>query len=351
MAPERRQVAKKKYEALLKRKGLSLLSDYTRVKEYHDVRCPKGHVWSVKLCNLTRKSAQARKTCGCPKCGVEITKTKLRYTHAQYVSMLAKKNLNVVAVGMYKGMLFKSKHRCTSHDVIWKACPSDVLKGSGCQQCKRDKIGDTHRLNHWQYLQRLRNANPSLRALGTYTRYPVPFLHRCRTCRHEWSVSAENTLHNKWACPSCFPAYGYKPYVLGSRIVQVRGYEPQGLDYLRRTMKLRATQIKVASEKGAVPRIPIGKNNAGGVTYHTPDIYVPHLNLLVEVKSTATFGFIPTMYSRSKKAMIKRQHEVLRRRNEAERVGYVYRILVMTDDGRALKWKHRIHRSFRNEIR
>jgi hypothetical protein len=70
-----------------------------------------------------------------------------------------------------------------------------------------------------------------------------------------------------------------KDYMLPSgNVVKLQGYEPQFLDYIFTNKILKDSQIEYNPK-----RIPYIENNK--TRYYFPDFYIPHLNLIVEVKS------------------------------------------------------------------
>jgi hypothetical protein len=112
-----------------------------------------------------------------------------------------------------------------------------------------------------------------------------------------------------------------KTYKLGKRTVKVQGYEPVALDYLQKWFKPK--QLMVASE-GKVPHVEYSLKD--GTHFHYPDIFIPHKNCIVEVKSTYTgWG--------SKRTWLK-----LRAKSKAaKRAGYEYVVLLFTRKHKRIK--------------
>jgi hypothetical protein len=107
-----------------------------------------------------------------------------------------------------------------------------------------------------------------------------------------------------------------KPYKLGGRTVMVQGFEPQALDYLQKYGRFKPSQIECG--RGAdIPRISYSYKGCNRVYY--PDIFIPHLNLIIEVKSAYTYkaGFA------SNEA----------KRQACRRQGFTFRYLVMKGNG------------------
>jgi len=77
----------------------------------------------------------------------------------------------------------------------------------------------------------------------------------------------------------------YKSYTLGEEIKQVQGYEPFVLDFLLE-YGFEPSDIKIGVEQ--IPTIEYQFLDTKRKYY--PDIYIPKLNLIIEVKSTYTLG-------------------------------------------------------------
>jgi hypothetical protein len=75
---------------------------------------------------------------------------------------------------------------------------------------------------------------------------------------------------------------GYKPYPFFNDYVALQGYEPIILDEL---VKCGLDQDDIIVGKSMIPVISYGNNRR-----YFPDIYLPKLNLLIEVKSTYTLA-------------------------------------------------------------
>ena len=76
----------------------------------------------------------------------------------------------------------------------------------------------------------------------------------------------------------------YKSYMMPSgEIRMVQGYENYALDILVKNYK----EEEIKSNRRDVPRISYINNNKQ--KYYFPDIYIPHMNLIIEVKSEWTY--------------------------------------------------------------
>jgi hypothetical protein len=76
----------------------------------------------------------------------------------------------------------------------------------------------------------------------------------------------------------------YKEYVMPSgEVRKVQGYEPFALDELIKTY----SESQIKTDRKDIPRIQYEVD--GVKRYYFPDIFIPHENKLIEVKSTWTF--------------------------------------------------------------
>lgn len=131
-------------------------------------------------------------------------------------------------------------------------------------------------------------------------------------------------------------AFRYKPHTLPSgRVVRLRGYEPQALDWLLRSFSENELEVV------GVPSIPYLYQ--GGEHRYFPDIWIPSRHLLVEVKSLYTLrvGF-----------------QVLQAKAEAVlAAGYAFSVILVKPDLKQVvemtfataadssKWSEHVHRS------
>jgi hypothetical protein len=146
--------------------------------------------------------------------------------------------------------------------------------------------------------------------------------YQCLQCSFRWKGLPTNMLkRDRCYCPSCDPRYHkntVKTITVKGTSLRLRGYEPFGLKYL--LTRYRMDQIK-SHLNGGAPHIQVNRRK------HYPDFYIPHRNLLVEVKSLGTIG------AQSKK-MFKNAFQRLRtNRLKSLEQGYKYKVLVFDGSG------------------
>jgi hypothetical protein len=124
-------------------------------------------------------------------------------------------------------------------------------------------------------------------------------------------------------CPSCdYSKFknSVKPYKLGKRTVIVRGFEPQALDYLIKSLGYKPKDIQVDITDGT-PKVQMQTR------FHRPDFYIPKENRMVEVKSIGTLGATNSY-------MFKREFQKIKtNRRNAIKQGFKYNLLVMSFKG------------------
>ena len=76
---------------------------------------------------------------GCPECKKEKLRNYHLKTHDQYVKEVEAINKNIIVVGKYISANTPIKHKCTVCGNEWDACPTNILRGSGCNYCIKSK--------------------------------------------------------------------------------------------------------------------------------------------------------------------------------------------------------------------
>ena len=217
----------------------------------------------------------------------ELKPTKIRkLSFAAYCNMLAKRNIQCLAPDFpirestSGGMV----HKCLSCEYEFRNHSYNMIRGNGCARCSGTEKKTTE--SYAAQLNALKDCKYEV--VGKYLGARTPIVHRCLTCEGERKVSPDNMLRKfYYKCPNCSPAVGgfktYK-YALGDRQVTLQGYEKFALDFLLR--KFKPHEIAVAKNDN-VPKVPYVRN---GKRMHRPDLYIKHINTLVEVKSLYTLG-------------------------------------------------------------
>lgn len=139
---------------------------------------------------------------GCKICKKEKFYKVRSKSHQQYIKEVAKINPNIEVVEKYSGARIPIKHYCKKHNIFWSTTPGHVLKGCGCTECGKEKIGDKNSKKHEQYVEELKRMNSNIIVIDTYINANVPILHKCLIDGYEWKAQPSNILSGK-GCPKC----------------------------------------------------------------------------------------------------------------------------------------------------
>ena len=178
-------------ELAVKNPNLEVLEKYINAKTAILHKCNiDGYIWPARPENILSGT-------GCPRCANNI-----KYTQQEYTELLAKNNLNVSVIGEYVDMKTPITHFCKKHNIYWDTAPQRVIRGSGCVECSKEKIGDKNRKTHKQYVADLYSIRNDIEVLEEYIDSKTPILHRCKIHNLNWSIRPGNALHGE-GCPKC----------------------------------------------------------------------------------------------------------------------------------------------------
>lgn len=123
-------------------------------------------------------------------------------------------------------------------------------------------------------------------------------------------------------CSKCRKTGYLKHVVIGGKEFPVRGYEGLALKHLIESKGFDPNDIVVGND---VPKISINFKRKDGTQHrqHWPDIYIKSLNLLIEVKSTATFG-LTTFFGNSDDNI----RLICHKSQTAKKQGYDYKVML-----------------------
>lgn len=112
--------------------------------------------------------------------------------------------------------------------------------------------------------------------------------------------------------------HSYKSYILPSgNVINIQGYENYALDELLKTY----TEDQIKTNRRDQPEIWY-TDKTGKKHRYFSDIYIPHMNLIIEVKSTWTYN----------KGL--RQGKLQLQRDACIDEGYNYKYMIYTDTGK-----------------
>lgn len=123
-------------------------------------------------------------------------------THEEYVEELKIKNPDVEVIGIYAGLHTSIEHHCLKHDVYWNTAPSRVLKGCGCEECRKEKFRKKRCIAHEDYISMVNEVNKDIKVIGHYIDMKTKILHKCKIHRIEWLSIPDNILKGG-GCQKC----------------------------------------------------------------------------------------------------------------------------------------------------
>jgi hypothetical protein len=93
------------------------------------------------------------------------------------------------------------------HDIFWSAYPDNILRGCGCSECAKEKIGEKNRKTHDQYVFELAKVNSNIEVIDEYQDASTAILHRCKIDGYTWYARPGNILFGK-GYPKCNESHG-----------------------------------------------------------------------------------------------------------------------------------------------
>jgi len=135
-------------------------------------------------------------------------------THQQFVGEMNEVNPNIEITGEYQTAMVKVPCRCLVCLHEWSVRPNALLDGSGCPMCGRKRAANKNSLSrkgvervdlrktHQQFVEQLKDVNPTIEITGEYVKDYVHIACRCLKCGHVWSAQPSNLLQG-YGCMPC----------------------------------------------------------------------------------------------------------------------------------------------------
>lgn len=312
-------------------KEIKVVGQYNGYNRKIAHRCVKHSItWEVTPNNIMYGQ-------GCPECALEARRRKRKPETSQneYEALVKKTHGKVLeVVGDYiDGKNAKFLHRCTKCGREWETTARRVLLGHGCASCNSSKL-----VSEAEYRRRLKaDQYKSVKLLSFRTGAAIrsngagkKSVFECRACSNKWETSVQSILAG-YGCPACAPTKGgnssqYKEIVIKGKVFYVQGYEGKAIEWLLDNYNLKPSDIHTYSSR-KVPFITWKDEATGKRRYHFPDIFVPKLNKIFEVKGLATIGF--TKYKRLTRTTM--FNSVKRKSIKAKAQGFKYEVMLMAD--------------------
>lgn len=175
--------------------SLSVLGEYQGTSKKIFVKC--------RNCGLERDVNAGSLLNGvkCPNCsGVQ------KKTNEQFVKELKLLFPNIIPLDKYNGAGREINCRCTLCGNVWKTKPNWLLSKHGCPSCSNKKRGMKIRISNEQFLERIKNINPSIIPQEKYVKSSQRIKCLCSVCGYEWNPTG-NYLLAGGGCTKCRRIY------------------------------------------------------------------------------------------------------------------------------------------------
>lgn len=340
-------VTKDDYKAYLSKKKIRLLSFDVRSSIHKCLSCNKE--WSARPSNVLRNKS------GCKQCYLRnVQETRRREKGKQYLIECKKRKVKLLEP--YQNMLSVVKHKCLVCNNDWKIKPNDVVNakdsGNRCPVCASNKASNRMRMSEKEMRSRI-EKNGRVKVLSFFKRHKCkkPKCNvACLKCGFEFKATAYDLIYNASGCSgpckvlaSAKGMIKFKPYMLGNDRILIQGYENNALDWLQQIAKINPKEIRAGSKRSDIPVIEYWFK--GKTRKYFPDIYIPKMKRLVEVKSTYTVGLKTPLWFRKVRAKARACIEQ----------GYDFKLLVFSAKGVKLKtpkdWTGLTYKKFCKEFR
>lgn len=121
-----------------------------------------------------------------------------RKTSEEFERELNKVSPSIMPLDRYVNSATKILVKCLKCDTCWKVTPNNLLRGSGCPECKRKNMTKTHE----EFMRDMEKKNPNIRVLGRYVDGKTQIMVECETCHYKWKAKPERLLMGK-GCQKC----------------------------------------------------------------------------------------------------------------------------------------------------
>ena len=176
--------------------------DIIPIEEYVDWQTPILHLCKIHNYKWNAVPNNILRGGHCPECRKDATKKANRLSHDEYVLRLKDVNPTVIPLENYISLNTPISHKCLIHDIKWDSTPASILQGSGCSKCKAERLRDYHGFTHEEYVDKVKEANPTVEVIGTYINANTNIEHRCLIHNYKWIVSPYSILQGH-GCKYC----------------------------------------------------------------------------------------------------------------------------------------------------
>lgn len=107
-------------------------------------------------------------------------------------------NSHITIIGEYTGVHKHIACKCNVCGYEWMSTPHELLRGSGCIKCFREKL----KLTNEEFIERMKNINPNIIFLSKYIDNKTKIKCKCLIDNYEWEATPNKLLMGR-GCPKC----------------------------------------------------------------------------------------------------------------------------------------------------
>jgi len=123
-------------------------------------------------------------------------------THKEFIRILSNKNNNIEVLDKYIDAHTKINVKCKIDNHIWSASPNNLIRGSGCPECRKKKLYYRFRKDEKEFMEEMEEANPNIKIIGEYVNGKTHIKVKCKVCGWNWEMTPNNLLRG-YGCPRC----------------------------------------------------------------------------------------------------------------------------------------------------
>lgn len=123
-------------------------------------------------------------------------------THEEFIDILSRVNKNIEIQDKYIGAHTKIRARCKLDNHIWMESPNNLIRGSGCPECRKRNLSHRFRKDEKEFLEEIKEVSPNIKIIGEYVNCKTHIEIKCKVCGWEWEMTPSNLLRG-YGCPRC----------------------------------------------------------------------------------------------------------------------------------------------------
>jgi hypothetical protein len=193
---------KERIRELYEKRGITLISEFTKALDKCTFKCDKGHTWIATWNSVYNGGS------GCPFCGgkrIDNITERIRELYEKRGIML---------VSAFTKVHDKHTFRC-SEGHIWVTTWADVYnQGYGCPACCGHRIDDIQSRINELYEKR------GITLISEFTRVTDKHTFKCSK-GHTWVAKWVSVYNQEKGCPSCHPQYSKGEKAMSGAIARI----------------------------------------------------------------------------------------------------------------------------------